>query len=132
MIIRAGLALVLLLCCGCFNIDLYAPHGMDVTLLPSDEPVEVERRWRTWYVAWGLTHVDNTMPDEYIQRENLTEVRLITEDNVPDAFHGLLYNVLIPIGLVPQTLVLQGNRPPDDPSAESAKDVQAKTVPRPR
>jgi hypothetical protein len=52
------------------------------------------------------------MPDEYIQREQLTEVRVIVEDNFPDALHSILYNVIIPFGLVPQTVVLQGSRQP--------------------
>ena len=111
MKVVVGLLLVAFLSTGCFNIHMYAPHGMDVTLISSEEPVEVERRWRTWYVAWGLSPVDNTMPDEFIRRENLTEVRLITEDNIPDALHGILYNIVMPIGLVTQTLVLEGNRP---------------------
>jgi hypothetical protein len=110
---RLPALLVLVLSTACFNIEMYAPHGMEVTLLPSDAPVEVEREWRTWYVVWGFSPLDDTMPVEHIQREQLTEVRLITEDNIPDALHGILYNVLIPIGLVNQTLILQGNRAPE-------------------
>ena len=97
---------------GCAHVDVVAPHGPAVYLVSSSAPMPVERRWRTWFLAWGITPIDNTMPDEYIQREQLTEVRVIVEDNFPDALHSILYNVIIPFGLVPQTVVLQGNRQP--------------------
>jgi len=63
-------------------------------------------------LAWGITPIDNTMPDEYIQREQLTEVRVIVEDNFPDALHSILYNVIIRSDWCPQTVVLQGSRQP--------------------
>ena len=107
-IILAGLMLGMT---GCAHVDVVAPHGQAVYLVSSAEPMPVERRWRTWYLAWGITPLDNTMPAEVIQREHLTEVRVIVEDNVPDALHSILYNVVMPFGLVPQTVVLQGNRP---------------------
>ena len=118
---------VLLLCltgAGCFNVKVMAPHGQEVYLVSSTEPAKVERRWRTWYVAWGMTPLDNTMPAEIIQREHLSEVRVIVEDTLPDAAHSFLYNFVTPIGLVPQTIVIQGNRPPEHVSA--AIPVQSK------
>jgi hypothetical protein len=108
-IIFAGL---LLGATGCAHVEVVAPHGPPVYLVSAAAPMPVERRWRTWFLAWGITPIDNTMPDEYIQREQLTEVRVIVEDNVPDALHSILYNVIIPFGLVPQTVVLQGSRQP--------------------
>ncbi len=113
---RALAPAILLVLAGCFHVELVAPHGMDVVLLPGGAPVEVEREWRTWFVVWGYSPLDNTMPEEVIRREGLTEVRVITEDNVPDALHAILYTILLPIGLVPQTLILQGNRKPPDPA----------------
>jgi hypothetical protein len=106
------LAGLLLGATGCAHVDVVAPPGPAVYLVSSSAPMPVERRWRTWFLAWGITPMDNTMPDEYIQREQLTEVRVIVEDNVPDALHSILYNVIIPFGLVPQTVVLQGRRQP--------------------
>jgi hypothetical protein len=113
----AGLLLAFPALSGCFNIDLVAPHGADVTLISSKEPVTVRREYRTWFVVWGMTPLDNTMPELTIEREKLTEVRVVTEDNIPDALHGILYNVLIPIGLVTQTVIVEGNRapPPEAP-----------------
>ena len=102
-------------CAGCFTVSLYAPHGADVTLVSSNAAEPVERRWRTWFVAWGATPLDDTMPAEIIAREKLTHVRVTVEDNIPDALHGILYTFLIPIGLVTQTIVIQGDREPATP-----------------
>lgn len=107
-----GLGLLGVLVAGCFNVSVMAPHGQEVYLVSSDESTEVRRQWRTWYVVWGMTPLDNTMPAEIIQREHLSEVRVIVEDNLPDAFHGFLYNVWIPIGLTVQTVIIEGNRVP--------------------
>jgi hypothetical protein len=104
------LLLICLYCSGCFRVDLYAPYGTNVTLISSKEPTKVERRWRTWFVAWGISPLDNTTADLKISREQLTNVRVIVEDNIPDALHGILYLVIVPIGLVNQTVVVQGNR----------------------
>jgi len=132
MTIRPAWALVLLSCTGCFSVDLYAPHGANVYLISAGKPVKVRRDLRTWYVVWGLVRLDNTMPDTVIAREQLTEVRVITVDTVPDALIGILYNVLIPIGLANQAMTIEGNRaaptpvgttipanPPDTPPTRS-------------
>jgi hypothetical protein len=97
---------------GCAHVAVVAPYGQEVYLVSSEEKLPIERRWRTWYLVWGLTPLDNTMPSEYIQREQLNDVRVVVEDNIPDAFHALLYNVAIAIGLIPQTVVVEGNRLP--------------------
>ena len=114
MKIRLVLSLGLLgvLATGCFNVSVMAPPGQEVYLVASEQPTAVRRQWRTWYVAWGMSPVDDTMPAEIIQREHLSEVRVIVEDNIPDAFHGFLYNVVMPIGLVNQTIIIEGNRVP--------------------
>jgi hypothetical protein len=114
------LAVLALGVAGCAHVDVVAPPGPAVYLVSSSAPMPVERRWRTWFLAWGITPFDNTMPTEYIQREQLTEVRVIVEDNVPDAFLSILYNVIMPFGLVPQTVVLQGNRAPQTARSPSA------------
>src|SRR5204863_2147572 len=118
MTMRCAWVLVLLSCTGCFSVDLYAPHGPDVYLISSEKPVKVKRTWRTWFVVWGLVHLDNTMPDSVIAREQLTDVRVITVDTVPDAFIGFLYNVLIPIGLANQTITIEGNRAETSPATK--------------
>jgi len=47
---------------GCAHVDVVAPHGPAVYLVSSSAPMPVERRWRTWFLAWGITPFDNTMP----------------------------------------------------------------------
>jgi hypothetical protein len=109
-------AIAVLLACttlsGCFTVDVAAPPGADVTLVSSKAPTTVRREYRTWFVVWGLTPLDNTMPEKPIAHEKLTDVRVIVEDNIPDALHGILYGLLLPIGLVTQTVILEGNRAP--------------------
>jgi hypothetical protein len=97
---------------GCAHVSVVAPYGQEVYLVSSEEKLPVERRWRTWYLVWGLSPLDNTMPVEYIQREQLNEVRVVVEDNIPDALHAILYNVAISVGLIPQTIIVEGNRLP--------------------
>jgi hypothetical protein len=113
---RLGVLAAAPLLSGCFTIDVAAPYGADITLVSSKSPTTVRREYRTWFVAWGLTHLDDTMPEVVMNREKITEARIIVEDNVPDALHGILYNVLLPIGLVTQTVIIEGNRaPPPEP-----------------
>jgi hypothetical protein len=103
---------LLLLLAGCAHVEVVAPPGSPVFLASSSEPVQVKRQWRTWYLAWGLTPLDNTMPAEIIQRERLDEVRVTVEDNISDTILSGLYTVYMPIALVPQTVVMEGNRTP--------------------
>jgi hypothetical protein len=98
---------------GCCHVEVAAPYGPDVYLATADETTQVRRQWRTWYLLGGVTPLDDTMPAEVIQREGLTEVRVIVQDNLLDAAHAFVYNVLVTIALVPQTIVVEGNRPPD-------------------
>jgi hypothetical protein len=109
LVIMLAAAAVALGLTGCAHVDVVAPHGQTVYLLPAQAPVSVERHWRTWFLVWGYSPLDNTMPAEYIQREQLAEVRVIVEDNALDALHSMLYNVFITSGLVPQTIILQGS-----------------------
>lgn len=106
------LCLALLACTGCFNVDVYAPHGQEVMLVSAGKELPVKRQYRTWFVVWGATRLDDTMPAEIVAREQFTEARFVVEDNIPDALHGILYTILLPIGLVPQTIIVQASRAP--------------------
>ena len=114
MIRRIIMACLLLACPGCFKIDLYAPHGADVYLISSKAPVTVRRQWRTWFVLGGLAPVDNQMPDTQITREKLTEMRVVVIDTGPDALLGFIYNIVIPVLLTQQSMLIEGNRSPND------------------
>ena len=108
----AVLAAALLGLTGCFNIDVVAPPGADITLMSSKEKPTVRREYRTWFVVWGMAPLDNRMPELVLAHEKLTDARIVVEDNVPDALLGVLYALLIPIGLVTQTVIVEGNRAP--------------------
>jgi len=103
-----------LLTAGCFTIQTYAPHGEPVKLLPPGQPAQVRREYRTWFILGGLFPLDNTMPAEIIAQEKLIEARVIVLDTVPDAFIAAALTFIIPILILPQTVVVEGNRAPVD------------------
>jgi hypothetical protein len=102
---------------GCFSIQTYAPYGTTVKLLPPDKPAKVRRVYRTWFMLGGLVPLDNTMPAEIIAREKLTEVRVIVEDNIHDAGIAVLVTFLLTLFILPQTVVVEGNRAPVESTA---------------
>ena len=111
MIKRIVFALLTLSLTACFSVPLDAPYGKDVKLLPAGTPVEVTKRYQKWYAIWGifpLTMSDS--PAEVIAREDLSEVRIYTEDTVEDALSGFVYIILMPTGILPQSIVIEGNR----------------------
>lgn len=105
-----GLTVASLSMAACFKVPIEPPGGAHVRLLPGDAPVDVFEQYRTWYAFWGLFPLSDTRVADVIQRENLTEVRVRTVDSLSDASIGFLYTVAFPIGIVPQTIVVEGNR----------------------
>jgi len=105
---------------GCFTIPTYAPYGQSVKILPPDQPAQVRREYRTWFILGGLFPLDNTMPAEIIAQEKLTEARVIVQDTVEDAGIAAALTLILPILILPQTVVIEGNRTPvqstDSPS----------------
>jgi hypothetical protein len=110
---------VSLLTAGCFTIPTYAPYGRSVKLLPPDKPAEVRREYRTWFILGGLFPLDNTMPADIIAKEKLTEARVIVQDTVEDAGIAAALTFILPILILPQTVVIEGNRAPVDSPVES-------------
>lgn len=98
---------------GCFVVEVNAPYGPDVRALPPDVPVEVTRRYQKWFAIWGIFPLSANDPSDIIAKEHLVEARVYTEDSVEDVISGLFYVLLFPAGiLVPQTIVVEGNRVP--------------------
>jgi hypothetical protein len=98
---------------GCFAVQINAPYGPDVRVLPPDVPVEVTRRYQKWYAIWGIFPLSDNDPREIIARERLVEARVSTADSVEDILSGIAYTLLFPAGIiVPQTVVVEGNRVP--------------------
>jgi len=98
---------------GCFFVDMQAPYGPDVKVLPRDAPVEVTRRYQKWFAIWGIFHLAGKDPSEVIAEEKLVEARVYTEDSVEDVISGFIYFFVFPAGIIlPQTIVVEGNRAP--------------------
>jgi hypothetical protein len=89
-----------------------APWGRDVRLLRPDEAAQVRRQYRAWFAIWGAVRVSGKDPADVIRDESLCEARVRVEDNVPDAMIGVVYTILEPIGIIPQTIILWENRAP--------------------
>jgi len=98
---------------GCFSVSAQAPYGAKVKLLPPDVPVEVSRKNQKWFILFGiipLTPADS--PRDIIEREHLTEVRVIVEDTFRDVLAGAIITILT-IGIIsPTTVTVEGNRAP--------------------
>lgn len=108
---RLILILLIINLSGCFSVPLEAPYGQDVKLLPPGTPVEVTIRYQKWYAIWGIFPLTmSDYPAEVIAREGLSEARIYTEDTIEDAFSGFVYVMLIPAGILPQSIVIEGNR----------------------
>jgi hypothetical protein len=95
---------------GCFSVPIEPPAGTRVRVLSGDAPVDVVEEYRAWFVVWGLFPLTDTRVADVIQREQLAEVRVRTVDTVPDALIAFVYTVLAPVGILPQTIVVEGNR----------------------
>jgi hypothetical protein len=110
---RFALLVVPVASAGCFTVQVNAPYGPDVRVLPPDVPVEVTRRYQKWYAVWGIFPLSDNDPREIIRRERLVEARVSTADSVEDVLSGIAYTLLFPAGIiVPQTVVVEGNRVP--------------------
>jgi hypothetical protein len=70
--------------------------GSDVVMLDRYAPAEVTVERAVYYWLWG----------KYAISDDSTE----TAVTASDAFASFLYTVLIPVGVVPQTIVVEGNR----------------------
>ena len=121
MRIHLWLALIPILCSGCFTVHTHARYGRDIKLLSPEDPVTVTRTYRAWFALWGLVPLHDKEPDEIIAHERLTEVRVTVKDVIPDAIIGLIHTVALGnIGILAQTIVIEGNRAPED-SPEPAR-----------
>jgi hypothetical protein len=108
--VRGVLAALLLLATACSHVTAASPHGRDVRLLRTDERAEVRRQYRAWFALWGMVRLSGKDPADVIRDEGLCQARVRVEDNIPDAMIGLIYTAAEPIGIIPQTIVVEGNR----------------------
>jgi hypothetical protein len=116
---RFALALFSLVAASaCSHVTAAAPYGRSVRLLAGDEATTVERRYRAWFAIWGLVRVSGKDPADVIRDEELCAARVRVEDNIPDAFIGVLYTIVQPIGIIPQSIVINGRRAGPDGRCE--------------
>jgi len=106
----ALVAVSLAVCTACTHVTVAAPHDRDVRLMPAGESASVRRAYRAWFAVWGVFRVSGKDPREVIRDEGLCEARVRVEDNIPDAFIGVLYTIVEPIGIIPQSIIVEGNR----------------------
>lgn len=107
---RRALALAALVALGCSHVTAASPWGREVRLMGRDDGAAVRRQYRAWFALWGLVRLSGKDPADVIRDEALCMARVRVEDNVPDAFIGVIYTMVEPVGIIPQTIIVEGNR----------------------
>ena len=109
---RAVLLLAAVACAmqtGCGTVRLEVPPGRQVRLLEVDEPAEIRVQRTVWFWLWGGEPIsDNTAMTE-IERYDLKEVRMRTEQTLLD---GILTPITALVTIVRRTLIIEGNTTP--------------------
>ena len=91
---------------GCLNTNLVAPENNKVRVLGANEAVRYHKEYRNWYLLYGAVPLYTVQPEELIAEQNLTEVRVQTEDTVMDGIISFFSSALT---ILPQTVVVEGN-----------------------
>jgi hypothetical protein len=99
---------------GCFYIHGQAPPlPKHVRLLPPDAPVEVTRKYQTFYYAWGLFPMSRSDRPQYIiEQEQLVEARIIQGGLTEGIIAGFFGAIFINGFVLPQNITIEGNRTP--------------------
>jgi len=95
---------------ACSHVEVSAPNARSVRVMAADDPAAVRREYRAWFAIWGLVRVSGKDPADVIRDENLCAARVRIEDNVPDAGISVVYTVIEPVGLIAQTIIVEGIR----------------------
>jgi hypothetical protein len=109
---------------GCFHIRAAAPPlPAHVRLLPPDAPVEVSRKYQTFYYAWGLFPMNQADQVMYIiEQEHLVEARVVQGGQWQGILAGFIGAIAISGFVLPQNIAVEGNRTPTLPAAEPAAE----------
>lgn len=126
--LRRSLAAALagLLACtstACFHVPIAAPPFPEhVRLLPADAPVQVSRKYQTFYYAWGLFPMSRSDQAMYIiEQERLVEARVVQGGLLEGIIAGFFGAIVLGGFVLPQNLTVEGNRTPTLPvTAEAA------------
>jgi hypothetical protein len=104
---------------GCFHVPIQAPPFPEhVRLLPPDAPVQVVRKYQTYYYAWGLFPMTQSDQAMYIiEQERLVEARVV-QGGLPEGIIAGFFGAIVLDGFIlPQNLTVEGNRTPTLPAA---------------
>ena len=102
---------------ACFHVPVAAPpFPENVRLLPADAPVEVVRKYQTYYFAWGLFPMTQSDQAQYIiEQERLVEARVTQGGLLEGIFAGFFGAMSISGFIMPQNITVEGNRHPTLP-----------------
>ncbi|MEO8604742.1 MAG: hypothetical protein ABI629_19390 [bacterium] len=96
------------------------PFPEHVRLLPPDAPVQVVRKYQTYYYAWGLFPMTQSDQAMYIiAQERLVEARVVQGGLTEGIIAGFLGAIALNGFILPQNLTVEGNRTPTLPTAEA-------------
>jgi len=112
---------------GCFHVRVEAPPFPEhVRLLPADAPVEVSRKYQTFYYAWGLFPMSQSDQAMYIiEQERLVEARVVQGGLLNGIIAGFFGAIALGGFILPQNLTVEGNRTPTLPAATDTTSAPA-------
>jgi len=104
---------------GCFHVRIEAPPFPEhVRLLPADAPVEVTRKYQTYYYAWGLFPMNQSDQAMYIiEQERLVEARVTQGGLLEGIIAGFFGAIALEGFILPQNITIEGNRTPTLPAS---------------
>lgn len=101
------LAMLVMMCSGCYTMKHAAPPGGTVSTISVDQPATVKRSVKVWYALWGAVPISNNSSERIISENNLKEARVVSrikfEDYLISIFTGL-------VSIVPATMTVEGNQ----------------------
>ena len=91
---------------GCGTVRLEVPPGCDVRMLEADEPAEIHVERTLWYWMWGGNAISDNTPIQEIEKYDLKEVRVHTEQTFIDS---ILNPITAVVSIVRRRLIVEGN-----------------------
>jgi hypothetical protein len=91
---------------GCGTVRLEVPPGRNVRMLEADEPAEIHVERTLWYWMWGGNAISDNTPAFEIEKYDLKEVRVHTEQTFIDS---ILNPITAVVSIVRRRLIVEGN-----------------------
>ena len=109
---------------GCGTVRLEVPPGRDVRMLEADEPAEIHVERTLWYWMWGGNAISDNTPAFEIEKYDLKEVRVHTEQTFIDS---ILNPITAVVSIVRRRLIVEGNT--ERALRRSPEAVEGRNVP---